>query len=177
MKKSVEASTATEPLSADPVPIPQTNLAECSDANLKRFVSTFGIKGKPSRDALIRQATFLSLTDPEIGALKAEHAEFVSKIETFPPSTKPLPQTIYGREFNKVDQSDRRTMEVYGSGKRMNWKMSCLMALVSFQLASAGSWYEEHLTIEKGKKCPISMRSFLETVMYPAWKTKFNIDI
>jgi len=108
-----------------------------SDAFWKRtwkYISQFGIKPKLNRDNLLLQAQLLSSSDEEIQALKIQHAEFLSHIETFPPGSKPLPQSLYGRDFNQVDKSDRRTMEVYGECKRRNWMLSCLIGLLSFQL-------------------------------------------
>ena len=68
-------------------------------------------------------------------------------------------------------------MEVYGECKRRNWMLSCLIGLLSFQLASAGSWYEEFKTIETERRKQISMNDLMSTLMYPTWEKKYQIKI
>jgi hypothetical protein len=51
--------------------------------------------------------------------------------------------------------------------------LSCLIGLLSFQLASAGSWCEEFLTMETERRKKKLMHDFISTIMYPAWEGKY----
>ena len=115
---------------------------------MRKVLGDYGVK--PKMGLLIQQYTLLTMTKQQRSALEDEHNAFTSSHDYFS-TGKPLCQTLYARDFNAVDTADRRAMEVFQHTKRHSWMFTCLMALMSFQLISMASWYEEWL-VTKAKR-------------------------
>lgn len=158
------------------------NLDSLSDSELRKIVKRFKIMPKQSRPLLLKQAELLLLiADDPAGLEKLENDfdEFCRSGRTFPRPSKPLCHKLYGLDFNQVDQHNRRAYELFGSCKRRNWYLTCLVSLVTFAIANMHAWWNEKLMADLRVSDPpttvnSSALDFLQYQLFPFFKTKFG---